>query len=96
MNSLCLSAISHFTFPSGNHKYLDNPCTPNFTNIYIVGDNGLQGCFFKIDREIPMELHDLVKNVLFLCISRPVPRNSLSPYTLSLVEDWGIHWKPSR
>ena len=51
-----------------------------------VEENGPQGWFFKIDGEIPVELHDSVKEFVFPCINRPAPRDSLSPYNLSLAE----------
>jgi hypothetical protein len=96
MNSLCPSAISHFYSPCGNYQWLDNPSTPDFPNIDTVEENGPQRWFFKIYGEIPLELHDSVNDFfVFFCISRPVPRDCLSPYNLSLVENTGMHWRPS-
>jgi hypothetical protein len=37
-----------------------------------------------------MEHHYSVKDFVFPCINRPVTKDSLSPYNLSLVEDGGI------
>ena len=46
MNSLCPSAMSHYCLPSGNYKWLNNPCASNFPNIATVVENEAQGWFF--------------------------------------------------
>ena len=51
---------------------------------------------FKIDGQIYLERHDSVKDFVFPCINRTVPRDSLSPYNLSLVEDESMRWTLSK
>ena len=43
-----------------------------------------------------LETSCLGKGFCFRCLNRPVPRDSLNPYNLSLVEDWGMYWTPSK
>jgi hypothetical protein len=96
MNSLYPSAMSHFYLPRGNYQWLDNCSAPDFPSIHTFEENGLHGWLFEIDGEIPLELHDSVAKFVFSCIYRPVPRDSMSPYNLSLVENKGMHWTPSK
>ena len=78
MNSFHPLVVSQF--PSGNHKRLDNPCSSNYSDNSPVEENGPKGWFFENDGEIPVKFHDLLKDFVFQCINRPVPRVSLSPY----------------
>jgi len=55
-----------------------------------------QGWFFEIDCRILLELRDWVKDFVFPCISRPMTKASSSPYNISLVEDRGMLWTPSK
>ena len=62
MNSLYPSAISHSALPCDDYKWLNDPQAPHFPNIDSVEENGPVGWFFEIDGEIPVELHDSVKD----------------------------------
>ena len=96
MNSLYPSAMSHYALPCGDYKWLNDPQAPHFPNIDSVEENGPVGWFFEIDGEIPVELHDSVKDFVFPCINRPVTKDSLSPRNRRLVEVDGLHWAPSK
>jgi hypothetical protein len=96
MNSLYPSVMSHYSLPCGDYKWLNDPFASNFPNIASVEENGPVGWFFEIDGEIPVELHDTVKDFVFPCINRSVSRDSLSPRNRSLVEEERMHWSPSK
>ena len=66
MNSLYLSAMSHFSLPWGHYTGLDYPSKPNLPDITSIEENGPQGLFFEIDGKIPRELHDSGKGLCFL------------------------------
>ena len=93
-------AMYHYSLSCRNHKWMDNQCDPNLTDIAIVKDNIPQGWVFKIDGEIPVELHESVKDFVFPGFDRPEPRDSLRPYNISLVFGslvvGDIHWIPSK
>ena len=96
MNSLYPSAMSHYALPCDDYKWLNDPQAPHFPNIDSVEENGPVGWFFEIDGEIPVELHDSLKDFVFPCINRPVTRDSLIPRNRRLVEVDGLHWSPSK
>jgi hypothetical protein len=87
MNSIYPSAMSHYSLSYGNCKRLNVLRASNFPKIANIEENGPLGWFFYIDGEISVEHHDLVKDFVFPCINRPVTRDSLSPYNISMVED---------
>ena len=57
--------MSHLSFTCGNYKRLDNLSAPYFPYIASAEENGPQGWFFKIDG-IPIEIHDPVKDFVFI------------------------------
>ena len=88
--------MSHFSLPFGNYKLLDKPCAPNFPKIYTFEENEPQGWFSKLKGKCYWNFIDSIKNFVLPCINRPVPRDSLSPYNLSLVEDGYMYWTASK
>ena len=88
--------MSHYSLLCENYQWLDNPCNPYFPEIATVEENWTQGWFFETDDEIPVELHDSVKDFDILDLKRLVSKESLSSNNNSLLEDVGIHWTSSK
>ena len=76
--------MSHYILPCGNYKRLDNTCALDFPTLPLLRRIDRKDVFFLIDGEIPLELHDSVKDFVCPCINRPVTKDYLIPHDISL------------